>query len=251
MHQPASSLRSGGTGLADSRGTRWDGRAATSSATGPTASDIEKFTVSPATEPIRAYAGLASAADTEARAALAVHDLERAGGFQRKNLLVVTTTGSGWVDPALVDTFEYLTGGDSAIVAMQYSYLPSWISYLVDQSKAREAGRDLSTRFTTAGRSCPRTTAPGCSCRARASASFGGETAFSGEHDLATAPTGTLFAGPPNFNTLFRSSATTATPAAPRSSPSTRTAGRPVRQRRDHGDPAARASPGTAPGCCT
>ena len=45
---------------------------------------------------------------------LAVKDLERAGGFQRKNLLVVTTTGSGWVDPALSDTFEYLSGGDSA-----------------------------------------------------------------------------------------------------------------------------------------
>ena len=49
---------------------------------------------------------------------------------------MVTTTGSGWVDPASVDTFEYLSGGDSAIVAIQYSYLPSWMSYLVDQSKA-------------------------------------------------------------------------------------------------------------------
>ena len=56
---------------------------------------------------------------------------------------MATTTGSGWVDPALSDSFEYLTGGDSAIVALQYSYLPSWISYLVDQSKAREAGRAL------------------------------------------------------------------------------------------------------------
>ena len=25
---------------------------------------------------------------------------------------MVTTTGSGWVDPALVDTFEYLSGGN-------------------------------------------------------------------------------------------------------------------------------------------
>ena len=72
-----------------------------------------------------------------------MRDLERAGGFERKDLLVVTTTGSGWVDPALVDSFEYLSGGDSATVALQYSYLPSWISYLVDQSKAREAGRAL------------------------------------------------------------------------------------------------------------
>src|ERR1700751_1886580 len=94
-------------------------------------------------EPIRIYSGLASASDAEARSALAVRALERAGGFQGKYLLVVSTTGSGWVDPALSDSFEYLTGGDSAIVALQYSYLPSWISYLVDQSKAREAGRAL------------------------------------------------------------------------------------------------------------
>jgi len=34
--------------------------------------------------------------------------------------------------------------------------------------------------------------------------SFGGETAFSGEVDLRNRTAGTLFAGPPNFNTLFR-----------------------------------------------
>ena len=142
VRQPTTSLRSGGPDSLipwDSLG--WQGRNFIGK--GPSVSDIEKFTGQPAMEPIRIYAGLASAPDAEARAALAVRDLERAGGFQRKNLLVVTTTGSGWVDPALSDTFEYLSGGDSAIVALQYSYLPSWISYLVDQSKAREAGQAL------------------------------------------------------------------------------------------------------------
>ncbi|MFC7992531.1 alpha/beta-hydrolase family protein [Streptomyces pilosus] len=92
---------------------------------------------------MRAYAGLTTSDDAESRAARAVADLERAGGFERENLLVMTTTGSGWVDPAAVDSFEYLGNGDSATVAMQYSYLPSWLSYLVDQSKARQAGREL------------------------------------------------------------------------------------------------------------
>jgi len=36
-----------------------------------------------------------------------------------------------------------MTGGDTATVAVQYSYLPSWLSYLVDQDRAREAGREL------------------------------------------------------------------------------------------------------------
>ena len=117
VRKSASSLRSGGPGSLvpwDSLG--WQGRkfTGTGPGTGPTAGEIAKFTHHPAMEPIRAYVGLASAADTESRAALAVRELQREGGFTRKNLLVVTTTGSGWVDPALVDSFEYLSGGDCA-----------------------------------------------------------------------------------------------------------------------------------------
>ena len=125
-------------------------------------SDIAKFTGHPAMAPIRIYAGLASANGPQAQAALAVRDLQRAGGFQRKNLAVVTTTGSGWVDPALVDSFEYLSNGDCATVAIQYSYLPSWISYLVDQSKALAAGRALFDAVYGAWVKLPPATAPSC-----------------------------------------------------------------------------------------
>ena len=155
-------------------------------------------------EPIRVYAGLASAPDAEARAALAVRDLQRAGGFGRKNLLVVTTTGSGWVDPAMSDSFEYLSGGDSATVAIQYSYLPSWISYLVDQSKAREAGRALFDAVYGAWTQLPAGQRPRLYVAGESLGSFGGETAFSGEYSMANLTGGVLFAGPPNFNTLFR-----------------------------------------------
>jgi uncharacterized membrane protein len=203
VHRPATSLRSGGP---DSL-IPWDtlgyqGR--NFAGEGPSPSEIEKFSHHPAVEPIRAYAGLASAADAESRAALAVRDLERAGGFQRKNLLVVTTTGSGWVDPALVDTFEYLSGGDSATVAIQYSYLPSWISYLVDQSKAREAGRALFDAVYGRWSQLPQGRRPRLFVAGESLGSFGGEAAFSGVYDLHNRTTGTLFAGPPNFNTLFR-----------------------------------------------
>jgi uncharacterized membrane protein len=203
VHQPTSSLRSGGPGSLVS----WDslgrqGRKFTG--LGPLPTDIEAITHQPAQEPIRIYAGLQSAADAEARAALAVQDLDRAGGFQRKNLLVVTTTGSGWVDPASVDTFEYLSSGNSATVAIQYSYLPSWISYLVDQSKAREAGRSLFDAIYDRWSKLPATARPRLFVAGESLGSFGGETAFSGEYDLRNRTAGTLFAGPPNFNSLFR-----------------------------------------------
>jgi uncharacterized membrane protein len=170
-------------------------------------------------EPIRIYAGLASAPDAEARAALAVRDLERAGGFQRKNLLVVTTTGSGWVDPALSDSFEYLSDGDSAIVAIQYSYLPSWISYLVDQSKAREAGRALFDAVYGPWSQLPQGQRPRLYVAGESLGSFGGETAFSGEQSLANLTDGALFAGPPNFNTLFREFSDHRDPGSPEVQP--------------------------------
>jgi uncharacterized membrane protein len=203
VKQPTSPLRSGGPGsLVSWESLGRQGR--TIAGSGPSAAAIAAFTGSSAKEPIRAYAGTVSAEDVEDRAELAVEDLERAGGFDRGYLLVATTTGSGWLDSGAIDSFEYLIGGDSAIVAMQYSYLPSWLSYLVDQKKAREAGRQLFdavydrwSKLPPAGR--PRLFVFGLSL-----GSFGGETAFSGEYDLRNRTAGALFAGPPNFNTLYR-----------------------------------------------
>jgi uncharacterized membrane protein len=203
VHQPTTGLRSGGPGslvpwdTLGYQGRNFIGK-------GPSVSDIEKFTGQPAMDPIRIYAGLASANGAEAQAALAVKDLERAGGFQRKYLVVVTTTGSGWVDPALVDTFEYLSGGNCATVAIQYSYLPSWVSYLVDQSKALAAGQALFDAVYGAWAKLPADQRPRLYVAGESLGSFGGEAAFTGENDLANRTNGVLFAGPPNFNTLFR-----------------------------------------------
>jgi uncharacterized membrane protein len=216
--QPTSSLRSGGPGSLIGWNTLGrEGRNFTG--LGPTAAEIHHLTQKSATEPIRTYAGLTSAPDAESRAALAVKDLQRAGGFQRKNLLVVTTTGSGWVDPALADSFEYLTGGDSAIVSMQFSYLPSWISYLVDQTKARESGRTLFDTVYDRWSRMPHGSRPHLFVAGESLGSFGGETAFSGEYDLRNRTVGTLFTGPPNFNTLFREFSDHRAPGSPEVQP--------------------------------
>jgi uncharacterized membrane protein len=203
IQKPTTSLRSGGPGSVipwDSLG--YQGRNFIGK--GPSVSDIEQITGHPATEPIRIYAGLASAKGAEAQASLAVKDLQRAGGFGRKNLLVVTTTGSGWVDPALVDSFEYLSGGDCATVAIQYSYLPSWVSYLVDQAKALAAGQALFDAVYGVWAKMPLGERPKLYVAGESLGTFGGEAAFTGENDLANRTNGALFAGPPNFNTLFR-----------------------------------------------
>ncbi|HEY6746114.1 MAG TPA: alpha/beta-hydrolase family protein [Mycobacteriales bacterium] len=201
--RPAVGTRSGGPGSL----VGWDtlgreGRVFTGR--GPSAADITAFTGRPALEPIRAYAGLESAESTEDRAKLAVADLERAGGFDRGTLVVTTTTGSGFVEPAAPTTIEYMTGGDSAIVAIQYSFLPSWMSYLVDQARAREAGRDLFDAVYQRWTALPVQQRPKLYVYGESLGSFGGETAFSGEYDLRNRTSGAVFAGPPNFNTLYR-----------------------------------------------
>ena len=53
----------------------------------------------------------------EASAKLALEELKRVGGFERSVLIVVTPTGTGWIDPAAMDSVEYLHSGDVASVA--------------------------------------------------------------------------------------------------------------------------------------
>jgi len=108
------------------------------------------------------------------------------------------------VDPGAVDSVEYLTGGDSATVAIQYSYLPSVLSYLVDADRAREAGRELFDAVFERWSELPSGDRPRLVVVGESLGSFGGETAFSGEYDLRNRTDGAVFAGPPNLNTLFR-----------------------------------------------
>jgi uncharacterized membrane protein len=58
-------------------------------------------------------------------------------------LVVITPTGSGWIDPASMDTVEYLHNGDVASVAQQYSYLSSPLSLLFEPEYGSEAARAL------------------------------------------------------------------------------------------------------------
>ncbi|GAA3539059.1 hypothetical protein AFL01nite_29640 [Aeromicrobium flavum] len=202
LDPPTSTLRSGSPDSA----LEWDdlgrqGRRFV--ARGPSGAEIAEFTGRPALDPVRAYAGTANAEDVEERARLVVEDLERAGGFERANLLVAGTTGSGFIEPSAANSFEYLTGGDSAIVSMQYSHLPSWVSFLVDQRAARHAGRALFDAVYQRWSALPPGDRPRLYLFGESLGSFALETAFSGEADLRNRTSGGLFVGPPSFNSLF------------------------------------------------
>ncbi len=171
-------------------------------ALGPTEQDLRAFWGAPAEMPVRVYAGLSSAPSTRQRAALAVRDLERAGAFDRAVLVVTTTTGTGLADPAASEALEYMYRGDTAIVALQYSYLPSFISVLVDHEKAEEAGRELFNQVYDAWSKMPRADRPQLLVTGTSEGAFGSEAAFGGLADIQQRTDGVVWAGAPNFSAL-------------------------------------------------
>jgi uncharacterized membrane protein len=160
-------------------------------------------------EPIRVYAGLRSAGSAEERAALAVRELERTGAFQREVLAVVTTTGTGWVDPNAASALEYLHRGDTAMAGLQYSYLPSWISFLVDRDEAAEAGTALYEQVHRRWSQLPAEGRPRLIVFGESLGSFGAEAAFRGGDagaslgKLVAGSDGALFTGPTASNHIW------------------------------------------------
>lgn len=110
---------------------------------GPTPDEIAAMTGRPAIEPLRVYVGLRSAETAEDRAALALAEMDRVGAFDRSVLVLIMPVGTGWVEPAAIDTLEFLHGGDVASVAVQYSYLTSWLSLVSEPDVGVETARAL------------------------------------------------------------------------------------------------------------
>ncbi len=94
-----------------------------------TTESIGEVTGEPAVaEPIRAFVGFNTAPLYQAgRAELALAELDRTGAFDRSYLLLVSPTGTGWVDQAVVAAAEYLTRGDLATCSIQYGRFPSFL----------------------------------------------------------------------------------------------------------------------------
>ncbi|MEN3321473.1 MAG: hypothetical protein V7643_4875 [Mycobacterium sp.] len=199
---PMSTLRSGGPGSLDS----WEslghqGRVFVSA--GPTVEELTKFNGEPAIEPIRAYAGLHSAPGIKATAKLAAEELRRTGGLNREVVAVATTTGTGWINEAEAAALEYMYNGNTAIVSMQYSFLPSWLSFLVDNENARQAGQALFEAVDAMIREMPEAQRPKLVVFGESLGSFGGEAPFLALNNLVARTDGALFSGPTFNNTIW------------------------------------------------
>lgn len=153
--------------------------------------------------PVRAYVGLDGAGTAQERAALAVAELERAGGLDRAVVCVMPTTGTGWIDGAAPEALELMYGGDTAVVATQYSYLPSWLSFLFDRERAGTEGRTLFDAVADRIEQLPEADRPRLVVYGESLATAAGEAAFDGLADIRERTDGVLWTGPPNSNELW------------------------------------------------
>ncbi|MGC0363386.1 putative membrane protein [Rhodococcus sp. 27YEA15] len=147
------------------------------------------------TAPVRVYAGLDSAPDTPSRAALAVTELERIGGFARGNIVVAVPTGSGWVDTNAIDGIEQRFHGDVSTIAQQYSDMPSWATFLFRRDEAENSATALFTAVGDHIAALAPADRPNLYLYGQSLGAVGGSAALAAESP--TPVCGALWAGPP------------------------------------------------------
>ncbi|WP_265520844.1 alpha/beta hydrolase [Oerskovia flava] len=180
-------------------------------ALGPTLDELRDFAAAGTVvdpdavlEPVRVYAGLDADGDLDATASRVVAELDRTGAWDRSTLVVATTTGTGWVDPGMSEALELMHGGDTAIATMQYSYLPSWISFVGDRSTPPDAGKALFEAVYERWSDLPEDDRPRLLTFGISLGSFGAQGAFSGLQDMTARTDGALFVGTPGFTPNWR-----------------------------------------------
>lgn len=193
---PSDPLRAGSAAsLIDWQDLGLAGRRVVSS--GPQAADLAGFLGGTPPAPIRVYVGLNAADTAEARAQLALRELERVGAFDRAYLLVMTPTGTGWIDPAALDSLEYLLGGDVASVALQYSYLPSILALPTEGAYGVESAQALFRAVYGHWTELPRDRRPALYLFGLSLGALNSDLSFD-LHDVIADPfQGALWAGPP------------------------------------------------------
>ena len=182
---------------------------------GPSAADIAAATGRPAKEPIRVYAGGPQKRTLPELAAAVVAELERTDAFARKYLVVVTTTGTGWVDDWTAQSIEYLAGGDCAIAAMQYSNVWSALSLLTDTQTPREGGKALFDAVYAAWERLPPGSRPMLLVSGESLGAYGGQGAFADVRDMMTRAQGGVWVGTPSFTRIAADLTAARNPGSP------------------------------------
>ena len=171
--------------------------------TGPTVEELNEFHGSGAMTPIRVFVGLKSADTLQGRADLLLEELKRTGAFEREVLVVATTTGTGFLEPAAMQSVEYLHNGNTAIAGVQYSYLPSWISILADQETTKKTSQVVFNTVHDYWSTLPPESRPEVHLFGLSLGSFGVESILTSINIINEPIDGALLTGPPFVNELW------------------------------------------------
>lgn len=174
-------------------------------ASGPSAADITAFTGQTALEPIRLYAGLQVADSPDERARLLLDELIRVKAFDRSTLVIITPTGTGWVDPSAMDGLEYLLHGDVASVALQYSYLNSPMSLVFQPESGLESAQALFRTVYDYWKELPASQRPELYLHGLSLGAFNSQRSFTFLDILGDPINGAVWSGPPFLSELWRS----------------------------------------------
>lgn len=189
-------------------------------ATGPHADELTRLNGRPAKEPIRVYAGLQTADTDQERADVLVRELDRTRAADRKVLVIVPTTGTGWINPIAARALELMYNGDTAMVGSQYSYLPSWISFLGDRQKSVDSGRAMIDAVHDWWARLPTDRRPKLMLYGESLGSMAGQGAFNWLPDIARMGfSSVLWVGPPNASTLWNAITVRRDPGTPEVQP--------------------------------
>ena len=170
---------------------------------GPRKEDIERLLDGGALEPIRIFVGLDTerdqAPDFEEMAAVAIKEMHRTGAFERSHIAVMSAAGTGWINDFHTSGFEFVTRGDSAVVAMQYSYLPSAYSYVADRKNPVHSSRVLIEAIRSELQKLDPEKRPKLYVGGESLGAYGVSDAFETVEEFLERTSGGVFTGTPGF----------------------------------------------------
>ncbi|TNC46203.1 alpha/beta-hydrolase family protein [Mumia zhuanghuii] len=170
----------------------------------PSAEAITEVTGEPALEPIRLYVGRGTADTVAERVTVLLEEMDRTDAWTRRVIVMNVPTGTGWMNEQLFVPLEYLHDGDSAVVGIQYSHLPSPVAYVMEQDAAIVTARAMIEAVRARVDAGAETARPLIVVTGESLGAYGGQGAFTDLDAMTTQVDRALWVGTPAFTQLRR-----------------------------------------------
>ncbi len=166
-------------------------------------------------EPIRLFAGMVPGRTRTMQIDLLLREMHRTGAFRRDTIVINTSTGTGWITDWSVCAVEFLTGGNCVSISMQYSYLPSALSWYRDNDAPVRAARELIDAILSDLEAIPEAHRPHIYLAGESLGAYGTAEAYGDLGKLLDQADGVMLSGTPRFSETMQQLITTREPGSP------------------------------------